>query len=154
MPSSSRLTHAGIVVADMDRMIGFFSRALGFELQHRFRRAGEFTESVVGLKGADVEVAILGTDVSPRQIELLCYHSHPDRPGPRLANALHANHIAVETDDAAGMHERLLAEGGKPISGLVDSPGGAKTVCYAFDPEGGLIEIIQVHDRSNEYPSD
>lgn len=152
MPPSSRLTHAGIVVADMDRMIGFFSDALGFEIQHRFRRGDEFTEMVVGLKNADVEVAILGTDASPRQLELLCYHSHPDRPGPRLANALHANHIAVETDDAAGMHERLLAAGGRPISGLVEAPGGAKTVCYAHDPEGGIVEIIQVHDRANEYP--
>lgn len=152
MPPSSRLTHAGIVVADMDRMIGFFSGALGFEIQHRFRRGDEFTEKVVGLKNADVEVAILGTDASPRQLELLCYHSHPDRPGPRQANALHANHIAVETDDAAGMHERLLAAGGRPISGLVEAPGGAKTVCYAYDPEGGIIEIIQVHDRANEYP--
>ncbi|MXY12877.1 MAG: hypothetical protein F4Y46_02410 [Chloroflexi bacterium] len=152
MPPSSRLTHAGIVVADMDRMIGFFSGALGFEIQHRFRRGDEFTEMVVGLKNADVEVAILGTDASPRQLELLCYHSHPDRPAPRQANALHANHIAVETDDAAGMHERLLAAGGRPISGLVEAPGGAKTVCYAYDPEGGIIEIIQVHDRANEYP--
>lgn len=152
MPPASRLTHAGIVVADMDRMIGFFSDALGFEIQHRFRRGDEFTEKVVGLKNADVEVAILGTDASPRQVELLCYHSHPDRPGPRQANALHANHIAIETEDAAGMHERLLAAGGRPISGLVDAPGGAKTVCYAYDPEGGIIEIIQVHDRANEYP--
>ena len=154
MPRSNRLTHAGIVVADMDLMIEFFSNALGFELQHRFRRGGEFTERVVGIKNADVEVAILGTAASPRQIELLCYHSHPDRPGPRLANALHANHIAVETDDAAGMHALVLAAGGRTISGLVDSPGGAKTVCYAYDPEGGIIEIIQVHDRANEYPSE
>ena len=153
MPPSSRLSHAGVVVADIDSMIDFFSNVLEFELQHRFRRGDDFTEKVVGLKNADVEVAILGTDASPRQIELLCYHSHPDRPGPRSANALHANHVAVETDDADAMHERVLAAGGKAISGLVDSPGGAKTVCYAHDPEGGLIEIIQVHDRADEYPS-
>ena len=153
MSGNPRLTHAGIVVADMDRMIGFFSDVIGFELQHRFRRGDDFTEKVVGLPNADVEVAILGTDANPRQIELLCYHSHPDRPGPRVANALHANHIAVETDDAAGMHERVLAAGGRKLSGLVDAPGGAKTVCYAYDPEGGIIEIIQVHDRANEYPA-
>ena len=152
MSSPSRLTHAGIVVADMDRMIGFFTQTLGFELQHRFRRGDEFTERVVGLSKADVEVAVLGTSVSPRQVELLCYHSHPDPAAPRTPNALHANHIAVETDDAAAMHERVLAAGGREISGLVESPGGAKTVCYAHDPEGGLLEIIQVHDRANEYP--
>lgn len=152
MPSSTRVTHVGIVVADLDRMIGFFSGALGFELQHRFRRGGDFAGRVVGLKGADVEVAILGTAASPRQVELLCYHSHPDCPGPRTPNALHANHIAVETDDAGDMHERVLAAGGRPISGLVDSQGGSKTVCYAYDPEGGIVEIIQVHDRANEYP--
>ena len=153
MPAPVRLSHAGVVVLDMERMISFFTEALGFDLQFRFRRPRGFADKVVGLKDADVEVAILGSEPSPRQVELLCYHSHPVTVGPRIANAPHANHIAVETDDAAAMVDRIGRAGGQPVSGLVSPPGGAKTVCYMRDPEGGLVEIIQVLDRDREYPT-
>ncbi len=153
MPPSARLSHAGIVVADMDRMIGFFIDALGFELQFRFRRGDAFNEQVVGVADADIEVAILGSAESPRQIELLCYHSHRVAAGPKPPNSLHANHIAVETDDAAAMLGRIRAAGGRPFSELIEVPSGAKSVCYAHDPEGGIVEVIQVYDRANEYLS-
>ncbi len=149
----SAVSHTGIVVSDLDLMIDFFDRALGFKLQARFQRPGELAGQIVGLPGAAIEVAIMGSEASPQSIEFLCYHSHPERRSARQSNHLHANHIAVATDDAIGMIERAKAAGGRPFTKLVTMPGGAKSVCYLHDPEGGIIEIIQVHDPENEYPA-
>lgn len=151
--SGTALAHVGIVVSDLDRMIGFFDRALGFEVQFRFSRGGGFAGTVVGIRDARVEVAILGTERSPRQIELLCYHSHPLQSDPRRVNAPHANHIAISAADAAAAAERILSCGGTLISPVTATPDGSKRVCYARDPEGGIVELIEVIDPDHEYPT-
>ncbi len=149
---SATFGHAGIVVSDLDRMIEFLGEALGMKLRHRFRRDGEFPAAVTGTAGADLEIAILGFDGQPQVIELLKYHSHPPAASERTSTAPHTNHVMYLVDDADETHAAIVKAGGEPFTEPILSPNGAKSCFYARDYEGGIFEVIQVIDPSNEYP--
>lgn len=151
---STTVGHVGIVVSDLDLMIEFLATGLGLNLRHRFRRSGEFPESVTGAIGADIEIAILGSESQPQVIELLRYHSHPSEAAERSSTDPHTNHIMYLVDDGDEVHAAIIRAGGEPFTKPIRSPDGAKTCFYARDPEGGIFEVIQVLDPDNEYPSD
>ena len=151
---STRVGHVGIVVSDLDRMIEFLGAALGLSVRHRFRRSGDFPEAVTGRAGADIEIAILGSEGQPRVIELLKYHSHRPAVSERSPTEPHTNHVMYLVDDGDQAHAAIIRAGGEPFTEPIRSPNGAKTCFYARDPEGGIFEVIHVFDAENEYPAE
>ena len=78
-------------------------------------------------------------------IELLQYLSHPQAvPEPRRACDVGCNHVALQVDDLDSLHEKLLAEGIEfNIAPTISSEGFAK-VTYCRDPEGVLVELVEI----------
>lgn len=150
---STVVGHVGIVVTDLNLMIEFFTAGLGLTLNNRFRRSGEFPESVTGAIGADLEIAILDSKSQPRIIELLKYHSHPPEAAERFSTDPHTNHIMYLVDDGVETHAAITRAGGTPFTEPILSPNNAKTCFYARDPEGGIFEVIHLLDPDKEYPS-
>ncbi len=52
-----RTNHTSFTVSSLDRTLGFFRDALGFEVTSRAPRSRRLIESVTGVKGADVVIA-------------------------------------------------------------------------------------------------
>ena len=143
---NARFGHAGIVVRDLDAQIRFYTRVFGLELETRFEREGPFIDNMTGLRGARVEIAILGNADRRSAIELLNYVSHPDGSPERPANAMNASHVMFEVDDVEQAASEVIAAGGVPMCEPQTTPDGAKTALYFRDPEGTLLELLRFND--------
>jgi catechol 2,3-dioxygenase-like lactoylglutathione lyase family enzyme len=142
------MRHVGIVVSDMQSSLRFYRDLLGMTVWADFTDAGDYIQQVTGVKGADVWMIKLS---APRggSIELLQYRSHPQSvPQPRKACDVGVNHVALQVADIDELHRKLTAEGiAFHCPPQTSSDGGAK-VTYCRDPEGVIVELVQILDTS------
>lgn len=125
--TASRLpdaTHIGTVhlrVADLERVLGFYSRLLGLRAEH--------------LKGGDVALHV-GSATDPL-LRLVAAPAAPPRP-PGTTGLFHLALLVPERGDLAAVLIRL-ARARYPLQGL--SNHGVSEALYLADPEGNGIEI-------------
>jgi catechol 2,3-dioxygenase-like lactoylglutathione lyase family enzyme len=125
-------TRAGVIlaVADVDRSVGFYHDALGFEVEAVYKDPPYATLVLAGTRLSFAEQG----------------HAAKDRPGvdleaprdPGKANAL----LVVEVADAHAEHARLGGLGVRFLAEPYEPPwGGCRFFCV--DPDGYLVEIEQ-----------
>lgn len=138
------IRHTGIVVSDMHTSLRFYRDLLGMEVWADFEDDSKMVQDVTGVKGAKVWMIKLKAEDGV-SIELLQYLSHPQAvPEPRRACDVGCNHIALQVDDLDTLHEKLLDEGIEfNVAPTVSSEGFAK-VTYCRDPEGVLVELVEI----------
>ena len=71
------INHTSFTVSDLDRSVAFYTDALGFELLHRGDRDPEMISKVVGVDGADIEVAYI--QMPGHRLELIQYKGPADK---------------------------------------------------------------------------
>lgn len=140
-----QVAHTGITVADLDRSLAFWNGALGFEVLFRARAAGHFAETVSGVPGANIEIAMLRGGGA--HIELVHYvepgESEICRPRPCDVGSWH---VAFMVDDIDGFLEGLTEHGFEPVNPpatIESGPRAGGKAVYARDPDGTMIELIQ-----------
>jgi catechol 2,3-dioxygenase-like lactoylglutathione lyase family enzyme len=137
--------HTSFTVSSLDRAIGLFRDALGFELLNRSPRDPKFIEQVVGVPGADIEVAYL--QAPGHRLELIEYLGPDDRSRveSRPCDAGFA-HIAFDVDDIDGALAAVREAGSEPLGEPVvvnAGPNKGGMVVYTRDPDGITVEFIQ-----------
>jgi catechol 2,3-dioxygenase-like lactoylglutathione lyase family enzyme len=145
MAKATRVRHAGIVVTDLDKALWFYGEMLGFSVQRRMLETGPIIENILALPGVEVETVKLGLDSEVTQLELLRYHSHPttQTTGNRALNT-GPTHVAITVDDLTALHARLTDQGILFNCPPQRSPDGKVLVTYCQDPEGNLVELVEV----------
>lgn len=143
--SSTRFSHVGLTVGDLDRMIAFFTEMLGFELKARLQPFDP--GAVAGIIGIDeaivAEIAYLGK--GDTTFELLQYREpaatrsalRPCDPGYM--------HWLVEADDVAAAIERAGGYGFRAVRDpyrIAAGPNLGKVGTYLRHPDGFSLEII------------
>lgn len=142
MPASIR--HTGLVVRDLEKALAFYGNVFGFSVQSRAVETGDFIEKLVGIDAVELEWVKLAAD-DGSLLELLQYHSHPGDSAEKPAvNALGCSHVAFTVEDVDAVHKALLDNGGSVISTPQPSPDGNVRVMYARDPEGIILELVEV----------
>lgn len=143
--------HTSWTVSDLERALVFYCEGLGFEVVHLQEQANEYTEQLVGLKGAHLKAALLAFPSQPKPLsghvlELIEYV----RPlGKRLdspPNNIGAAHVALVTTDVAMMYKRMVNYGAVFISLPVAITAGINqggSTCYMRDPDGFIVELMQ-----------
>ena len=145
MAKAIRVRHAGIVVKDLDKALWFYGDLLGFEVQRRMLESGTIIENILALRAVEVETVKLGLAGEPTQLELLSYRSHPiTQPSGHRALQAGPTHVAITVDDLTGLHARLTGAGISFHCPPQQSPDGKVLVTYCQDPEGNLVELVEV----------
>jgi catechol 2,3-dioxygenase-like lactoylglutathione lyase family enzyme len=139
--------HVAIHVRDMDRMIGFYRDAFGFEVvgEPFGWRDSELIDRLVDVPSSAARGAMLRAGSC--YVEIFQYSA----PGPSSARPLQPfdrgyTHFCVDVTDIEREYERLKGLGmtfSQP--GPVDV-GNVKSI-YGRDPEGNLIEIQQTAEH-------
>lgn len=128
----TRVHHAGMIVADLDRAIGGFRDVLGLQLDH--------TEPYFD----ELEIAFL--PCGEVLVELIQPVTEEGFSADWLArNGPGIQHVAFEVDDLEAALQELAAKGVRP-TGEAPRPGGGDTIIAFLDPEpfGGIIvELVQ-----------
>lgn len=137
--------HTSFTVSSLDRAIRLFQGALGFTLLNRSPRDPAFIAQVVGVAGADIEVAYL--QAPGHRIELIEYRGPADRGAveSRPCDAGFA-HIAFDVDDIDAAVAAVRDAGSEPLGAPIAvnaGPNKGGMVVYTRDPDGITVEFIQ-----------
>jgi catechol 2,3-dioxygenase-like lactoylglutathione lyase family enzyme len=138
------IRHTGLVVADLDRAVHFWCDVLGFRVLKRLLESGPHIDAMMGL--ADVRVTTVKMAAPDGNlIELLHFHSHPDRQkwsGTPYSTGF--THVALTVDDLDVACRQLAAAGVEFDAPPQYSPDGYAKVCYCRGPEAILLELVEV----------
>ena len=141
--------HTSFTVSDLDRSVDFFTKALGFSLVHRGRRDPKMIEAVVGVPGADIEVAYV--QGPGHRLELIQYHGPAERGrvNSRPCDTGFA-HLAYDVDDIEAALAAAAPYGFRPLNPPQDlhhGPNAGGRVVYTRDDDGVTVEYIQPPKR-------
>jgi catechol 2,3-dioxygenase-like lactoylglutathione lyase family enzyme len=140
----SAIRHTGLVVADMDQALHFWCEIMGFKIARKMHESGPHIDAMLGLKDVELTTAKLSAPDN-NLLELLHFHSHPDRPRwEGNANSTGFTHIALTVDDLDALCKKLAGEGVTFNAPPQYSPDGYAKVVYARGPEGILLELVEV----------
>ncbi len=147
MPSFKVLAtnHTSFTVSDLDRTVGFFVDALGFELISRAPRDPRIISRITGVEGADIEVAYV--QGPGHRLELIQYKA-PDARGRVRSLPCDTGfaHIAFDVDDIDAAIAASGAHGVIPIADPVaidKGPNAGGRVVYLRDPDDVTVEYIE-----------
>jgi catechol 2,3-dioxygenase len=131
IPSSTRIGHVHLKVADISRALKFYQDLLGFQITQRY--------------GTDA--VFLSAGGYHHHIGLNTWYSKNAPPAPQHSAGLFHTAILFPTrKDLAVMLKRLMEEG-YPLTGLSDH--GVSEAIYCNDPDGNGVELYW--DRPREY---
>lgn len=139
--------HAGLVVADLDAAIEFYSALLSMEVVERdhWVAPAPTEDQAVGLSGSSADGAMLRGSNS--HLELWQYHAPAqigDAPAERGANELGLRHLAIEVDDVPAALDRVVELGGSRMGDPIDLDDTGAAVVYCRDPFGTILELMAV----------
>ena len=139
----TKIRHTGLVVADLEKSLRFWRDVLGFSITRRMDESGPHIDALLGLESVHVTtVKLAAPDGS--LIELLHFHSHPDRDSwEGTPHSTGLTHVALTVSDLDATCERLSKVGVKFNSAPQASPDGLARVSFATAPEGVLLELVE-----------
>ena len=143
MGPARRLRHVGIPVSNLSTAEAFYRDVLGFREVADFPDCrGSHYETLTGVPGASIHIRYLELPTGDR-LELLAYDPPKASPGPAAANDVGRWHLSVTVNDLHALYVRARAQGVVFVSEPVRSPDGVVDVCYCWDPDGNLVELVE-----------
>lgn len=145
--------HIGIHVADIERSIRFYTEVFGFRLFMRRESTETYARTLCGYPAATLQQAMLtfpGDDSPPGTgvfFEIFEYQSVVKFPVDTQPANPGTAHFCLRVDDLEALYPELAAKGVQFISGVITQTGGVNKggrVVYAKDPDGIIIELIQL----------
>ena len=142
------VTHVGVVVADLDRSLRFYTEGLGFTLSEPSGRVGRVIDPLVELEGVELEFRFLTRD--GMSVELLHFVS-PDPVGPsgrRPMNQFGLTHFGLAITDLDEVTRSIVEYGGQVyphtrVSYRVDEESPRIESVYCTDPDGVRLELME-----------
>ena len=140
----TQIRHTGLVVADLDAALHFWCDLLGFTVARQMDESGLHIDAMMGLKDVRLTTSKL-TAPEGGMIELLYFHSHPDRPTwTGTPHSTGFTHVAMTVKDIDNFCETLKKEGVIFFAPPQLSPDGKVKVTYCRGPEGVLLELVEI----------
>ncbi len=159
LPGVLGVHHIGVSVPDLDKAREFYLDILGAveEVQPLEWADNPFIDKVVGLEGSAARQFFCR--LGNLQIEVFEYSAPPQQPldAGRGVNEYGYTHIALQVEDIAAVHARIVAAGlpvhtPPELSTITTDPDGTKrgySGTYCRDFFGNVFEILEIH-RTDE----
>jgi catechol 2,3-dioxygenase-like lactoylglutathione lyase family enzyme len=133
--------HTSFTVSDIDKSIDFYVDQLGLKLTRRWERVGPEIETLTGVDGARLSMALV--ECEGFKLELIQYVGGAGLVLDPVINNVGAAHIGFEVPDVDAFCERLVSNGvklyGRPAT---LQPPRVRGV-YISDPDGITIELSE-----------
>lgn len=143
------IRHFGIVVSDVERSLRFYRDLLGLKVVRVMDESGEYIDNMLLLQNTRVTTVKLSADSGLTLVELLEFKSHPHRTlGEREVCSVGSSHVAFAVDDLDTIYRRLLQAGVNFNAPPQLSPEGYAKVTFCRDPDGTLVELVEVMDQN------
>jgi len=137
--------HSGFVVKNLDSTVEFYRDVMGLKVSHTFDLEGEESSKLLGYDEVHVKGALLSAD-SGHMLEFLEYiNPRPTQRASEERNVLAAGHFAFAVDDIDRTYLDLTSRGMKGLNPPIELAPGVKA-CYAQDPDGNWIELLELSE--------
>ncbi len=138
------VNHTGLVVADLDKMVEFYTQQLGLKVLLSLDSNAPPEGDHTGIPGARRKLVFLGLP-NDHRIELVYYIDPPAEPGYLDKHQLGAIHLCFDVADLRATYDKLSTQGVRFVTEPQFHEIGGKTlgIVYAQDPEGNWIEFIE-----------
>ena len=143
----TQIRHTGLVVSNLDAALHFWCDLLGFTVVRQMDESGPHIDAMMGLTNVQLTTSKL-TAPEGGMIELLYFHSHPDRliwSGTPYSTGL--THVAMTVKNIDNACRTLEQEGVTFFAAPQFSPDGKVKVTYCKGPEGVLLELVEELDK-------
>jgi len=138
------IRHVGIVVTNLNKALHFYRDLLGLKVTNKMVERGDYIDKISGLKNVKVTTIKMAAEYG-NLIELLYFHSHPKESiDKKEICEIGVSHIAFTVENLDVEYERLLKAGVQFNVPPQISPNGYAKVTFCKDPDGSLIELVQV----------
>jgi catechol 2,3-dioxygenase-like lactoylglutathione lyase family enzyme len=145
--------HVALATGQLDRMVDFYTEALGFERVYRsaWQKGSVQIDELVGLPDSAARTVMLRSDSV--FVEMFEYSSPAGKPGdPDRPVCDHGyTHFCLWVSDIDDEYVRLQSAGmrfHRPPHPAPEPPGrGAVRSVYGRDPDGNVIELLELLDR-------
>lgn len=144
--------HTGIIVTDMERSLEFYRDLLGLSPVLDVEHEGEFLDRLLAHAGVRMRTVMLQAPDGNR-IELFQFYSHPKKAPERVETSdIGCSHVAFSVDDIDKTFQELSQSGVTFNCAPQASPDGYGKVTYCHDPDGTIIELVQIlNDAKSPY---
>jgi catechol 2,3-dioxygenase-like lactoylglutathione lyase family enzyme len=142
--------HTSFTVSSLDRAVALFRDGFGFTVTSRAPRDPKTIEHIVGVAGADIEVAYVRGP--GHAIELIEYKGPRDK-GKVVARPCDTGfaHIAFDVRNLEAVVAAVAPYGLKPVAPPLTltqgGPNAGAKIVYLRDPDGITIELIEKPSR-------
>jgi catechol 2,3-dioxygenase-like lactoylglutathione lyase family enzyme len=141
--------HTAISTPDLERLVRFYRDLLGFKevFSSEWTRGAEMADRITGLENSSAQLVMLKT--ANACIEIFQYSAPTAKPGdPKRPACDHGiTHLCLNVDDIEAEYERLKAAG--MAFHCPPQSMGAVTATYGRDPDGNIVELLEVRDKSD-----
>jgi predicted enzyme related to lactoylglutathione lyase len=120
-----------IIVDDLDGIAAFYQQALGFRPLQRV---------VDSVAGEPMEEIIMGQGETMAHGIPLVLWKFPNRPAPTASDVI----LGFQTANVDALVEKVKAAGGSVVEAPGDKPDHGVRVAFAKDPDGRLLELVQL----------
>ena len=142
---TSSIRHVGIVVSDIEKSLFFYKNLLGFSIVKTAQETGPFIDRILALDGVEVTTIKMSALDGTTQLELLKFKSPvPDSCTRQRVHSLGPTHIAFTVHDIDNLYRYLSINNVPFLSEPVTSPDGGARVAFCTDPDGTLIELVEL----------
>ena len=135
--------HTAISTADLDRLVGFYTDVLGFEVldEMGWPAGTEVADSIVGLTNSSARFVMLKAGTA--RLEIFQFESPTPNPSPanRPVCDHGFTHIGFTVDDVDAAYEQFKAGG--MVFHCAPQDLGDGRVTYGRDPDGNVVEIMK-----------
>ena len=139
------IRHVGIVVSDIEKSLFFYKNLLGFSIVKTAQESGPFIDRILALDGVEVTTIKMSALDGTTQLELLRFKSPaPDSCTRQRVNSPGPTHVALTVHDIDTLYRYLSLHDVPFLSEPVTSPGGGAKVAFCTDPDGTLIELVEM----------
>ena len=133
----------GIVVSDMEKSLKFYRDLLGLKVKSLVDEEGEFLDNMLAHENVKNKVAKLYAKNGNALVELIDSKSYGNKKD-RDFFTIGASHFALTVDDLDETYDYLIKNGVKFTAPPQQSPDGFAKVTFCEDPDGTLIELVEV----------
>jgi catechol 2,3-dioxygenase-like lactoylglutathione lyase family enzyme len=145
------IRHFGIVVSDTRRSLRFYRDLLGLKIVREVEESGEYIDNMLSLPNVRVTTVKMSADSGSTLVELLEFKSHPRQPPvKREVCSVGPSHIAFTVDNLDALYHRLSQAGVHFNAPPQISPDGYAKVTFCQDPDGNLVELVEVLEAAHQ----
>ena len=119
----------------------------GLRVQREMVMDGDIVSQLTGFENARVHIAYLGNDLR-HAVELVQFLEPAVTPWSRPPrNRVGTAHLGLIVDDVDATYEELSGRGMEFVNPPALRPDAvypwARKVCYVYDPDGNMLELIE-----------